>query len=212
MCRIKHCNLSHRHTGVSTSAQPLFLGSDFRLPKTVVPSHYEIDITPDFKELTFRGTVAIDVDVVEPVSSILINAHELTIFAVTVEDPSSSTSFTATVALDEKLQRADLKVHGKLGRGKWRLKLSFAGILNDELKGFYRSIWKDEAGQEHVIATTQFEACDARRAFPCFDEPEFKATFKVVMNIPHSYTALSAMRAVSVSTMSVPPTAWLAHR
>ncbi len=206
MCRMKHCNLSHRHTGTSTSAQTLFLGSDFRLPKTVVPSHYEIDLTPNFEELTFRGTVAIDVDVLEPVSSILINAHELTIGEASVEDTASATSFTAAVTLDEKLQRADLKVQGTLGRGKWRIKVAFQGILNDELKGFYRSIWKDESGKEHVIATTQFEACDARRAFPCFDEPELKATFKVIMNIPHSYQALSAMRAVNVSTMSVPPT------
>jgi hypothetical protein len=87
MCRMKHCNLSHRKQGQSASAQSLFLGSDFRLPKTVVPAHYEIDITPNFEELTFRGNVAIDVDVVEPVSSILINAHQLTIGQVTVERP-----------------------------------------------------------------------------------------------------------------------------
>jgi puromycin-sensitive aminopeptidase len=181
-----------------------------------VPAHYEIDITPNFEELTFRGNVSIDVDVVEPVSNILINAHQLDIGAVTVEDISTSTStssgsgsgtsFSGSVSLDDKLQRADIKVQGTLGRGKWRLKMAFAGILNDELKGFYRSIWKDESGKEHIIATTQFEACDARRAFPCFDEPEFKATFKVVMNIPHAYQALSAMREVSVSTMSAPPT------
>jgi puromycin-sensitive aminopeptidase len=101
-------------------------------------------------------------------------------------------------------------VQGTLGRGKWRIKMAFAGILNDELKGFYRSIWKDDSGKEHVIATTQFEACDARRAFPCFDEPEFKATFKVILNIPHTFQALSAMRVVSTATMSAPPTPGLA--
>ncbi|MBS1991455.1 MAG: M1 family metallopeptidase [Cyanobacteria bacterium SZAS LIN-3] len=201
---MKHCNLSHRKQGTGASAQTLFLGSDFRLPKTVVPSHYEIELTPDFQALTFRGNVAIDVDVVEPVSNILINAHQLTLGEVTVVDASSSTSFTGAVSLDEKLQRADIKVSGVIGRGKWRIKMAFEGVLNDELKGFYRSIWKDENGKEHVIATTQFEACDARRAFPCFDEPEFKATFKVIMNIPHDYQALSAMREESVSTMSVP--------
>jgi len=89
----------------------------------------------------------------------------------------------------------------RVGKGKWRLKLNFAGVLNDELKGFYRSTWKDDKGVEHVIATTQFEATDARRAFPCFDEPNMKATFKVTLNVPHEYEALSAMRPTSTSTI-----------
>jgi len=203
MCKFKNCKLNHRKESTGASAQKLFLGSDFRLPKTVVPSHYEIELTPDFTGLTFRGNVAIDVDVVEPISNILLNVNELTLGAVSVEDRNSSTSFAGSTSIDEKLQRCDIKVSGTIGRGKWRIKMAFEGILNDELKGFYRSIWKDEAGKEHVIATTQFEACDARRAFPCFDEPEFKATFKVIMNIPHDYQALSAMREESVSTMSV---------
>ncbi|MBU6453068.1 MAG: M1 family metallopeptidase [Cyanobacteria bacterium REEB67] len=210
MCRLKSCHLSHGKSDTKGShALPLFLGSKFRLPKTVIPTHYEIELTPDFEALTFQGNVAIDIDVFEPVSNILLNAHQLTIGAVSVEEVSASsatsggTTFSGSVSLDDELQRADIKVAGSLGRGKWRLKLAFAGILNDELKGFYRSTWKDESGKEHVIATTQFEACDARRAFPCFDEPELKATFKVIMNIPHAYTALSAMRDVSTSTMSV---------
>jgi puromycin-sensitive aminopeptidase len=185
-------------------SQAVLLGSEFRLPKKVVPVHYEIDITPDFQNLTFRGTVTIDVHVKEPVSNIALNAHQLTIGEVAVEDINSSTSFAGSVSLDKKLQRANIALQGTVGPGRWRIKMAFAGVLNDELKGFYRSVWKDKSGVEHIIATTQFEACDARRAFPCFDEPSFKATFKVVLNIPHDYTALSAMRDVSVSTMSVP--------
>jgi puromycin-sensitive aminopeptidase len=108
-----------------------------------------------------------------------------------------------TAENDDELQRTAIKFAGKVGKGKWRLKINFAGVLNDELKGFYRSTWKDDKGVEHVIATTQFEATDARRAFPCFDEPNMKATFKVTLNVPHGYEALSAMRPTSESTISV---------
>src|SRR5205085_594511 len=78
-----------------------------------------------------------------------------------------------------------------LAPGKYRLRLSFAGTLNDKLRGFYRSTYKDAGGHPHTLAATQMEPTDARRMFPCFDEPAFKATYKITAVIDPSLTAIS---------------------
>ena len=75
--------------------------------------------------------------------------------------------------------------------GPATLHLAFTGILNDKLHGFYRSTFTDDAGVEHVIATTQMESTDARRAFPCWDEPELKATFEITLVVDDALAAYS---------------------
>lgn len=167
-----------------------------RLPRTVVPQSYEITLAPDLAEATFYGEVYIDVLVHEPTSEIVLNALELNILGAKITNADGS-SFDAAVTLDEKLERASLKVNGRIGKGAWRLYLNFNGRLNDKLRGFYRSTYEDEAGVEQVIASTQFEATDARRAFPCFDEPNFKATFKVSLVVDKDLAAISNGRVVS---------------
>lgn len=199
MCMLRNCKHKGSFNGLALAVAT---GDKYRLPRHVLPRHYDLELTPDFEHLTFFGSVAIDIDVLSPTAEILINTKDLKLGKVTVEN-ADGTEFAAEVTADEALQRSTLKFNGRVGKGAWRLKLNFAGTLNDELKGFYRSVWKDESGKEHVIATTQFEATDARRAFPCFDEPNMKATFKVTLNVPHGYQALSCMRPVSESTMSV---------
>ncbi len=179
MC-IKH----HMSGGVATIDQ------SFRLPKTVKPSNYNIKLTPDLTKFTFAGTVDIDVDVLEATSTVKINAKELVISAFTATN-SAGTRLDGKISLDEETEIATITFDGTLGKGAWKLAAVFTGTLNDKLKGFYRSIWTDEKGVKHTIATTQFESTDARRAFPCFDEPEFKATFDVTLTVPEELTALS---------------------
>jgi puromycin-sensitive aminopeptidase len=162
----------------------------FRLPKTVKPSNYNISLTPDLTKFTFAGTVEIDVDVLAATSTVKINAKELAISAFSATN-SSGTRLDGKISLDEETEIATITFDGTLGKGAWKLAAVFTGILNDKLKGFYRSIWTDEQGNKHTIATTQFESTDARRAFPCFDEPEFKATFDVTLTVPEELTALS---------------------
>jgi puromycin-sensitive aminopeptidase len=162
----------------------------FRLPKTVKPSNYNISLTPDLTKFTFAGTVEIDVDVLAATSTVKINAKELVISAFSATN-SSGTRLDGKISLDEETEIATITFDGTLGKGAWKLAAVFTGILNDKLKGFYRSIWTDEQGNKHTIATTQFESTDARRAFPCFDEPEFKATFDVTLTVPEELTALS---------------------
>lgn len=162
----------------------------FRLPKNVVPSNYAIELTPDLELFTFSGKVAIEVDVLAPVSEIKINTKELEISSFYATD-AGDTRHNGTVSIDDESEIATVSFSGQLGAGKWTLHSTFTGILNNKLKGFYRSIWTDSEGKKHTIATTQFESTDARRAFPCFDEPEFKATFDITLIVPEQLTALS---------------------
>ena len=97
----------------------------------------------------------------------------------------------AEVEYDEEAQRAAFLLAEPAQPGQWRLTCRFTGVLNDQLRGFYRSVFTDADGREQAIATTQFEATDARRAFPCWDEPDFKASFGVTLVAPEGLTAVS---------------------
>ena len=186
MCR-KH------HKGGSSKVEKAF-----RLPKSVVPTNYAIELTPDLEKFTFSGHVAIEVDVLSPVCEVKINAKELEIADFHAVN-AGETRHNGTVSIDHDSEIATISFAGKLGAGKWVLHSTFTGTLNDKLKGFYRSIWTDAQGGKHTIATTQFESTDARRAFPCFDEPEFKATFDVTLIVPEKLTALSNGAIVSTT-------------
>ena len=166
-----------------------------RLSRQVLPRHYVISLEPDLEGSSFEGTVSIDLDVVRETDTIVINAAELEIGSVYLEQ--SETVQANSIVIDEELERAEFTFPGVLQPGKAQLTCSFKGTLNDKLRGFYRSTWRDEAGQERVIATTQFESTNARRAFPCFDEPDLKASFGVTLRVDSSLMAVSCGELVS---------------
>src|SRR4029077_1158043 len=128
--------------------------------------------------------------VTEPTREILLNAVELSIDRAEIAGDAART-LTAAVALDEATERCRLTFAEPVAPGTWRLRLAFRGTLNDKLHGFYRSTYKDAAGAAHTLAATQFEATDARRAFPCWDEPAFKAVFASTLVIDPALTAVS---------------------
>jgi aminopeptidase N len=162
----------------------------YRLAQTVVPSAYRIFITPDLEKFTFSGRVEIDVEIKESVSDLTLNAVELELGAATVSaDGTSYRSLEHT--LDDTYETATFVFDRELPVGPAIVEIAFDGILNDQLHGFYRSTYTDESGVEHVIATTQFENTDARRAFPCWDEPAFKATYEVNLTLPRDLKAYS---------------------
>ncbi len=164
--------------------------ADFRLPRTVIPSHYAISLEPDLEAATFAGTVGVDVDVVEPVQEVMLNATEIDISKAALVDGDGN-RLTASVVYDDDTERATLRLDGTAAPGKWRVEAEFTGILNDQLRGFYRSSYVDVEGNEKTIATTQFEAPDARRAFPCWDEPDLKATYDVTLVVEEGLMAVS---------------------
>ena len=139
----------------------------YRLPRTVVPSHYDIAITPDLENASFAGAVGIDVDIAKATSTVVLNAIELDLQQAHIT--AGGVDYEARISYDEDQERVTLTVLSELPVGPARLALSFTGILNDDLRGFYRSVYTDDDGVEKTIATTQFEATDARRAFPCWE-------------------------------------------
>ncbi|HKB24813.1 MAG TPA: M1 family metallopeptidase [Methylomirabilota bacterium] len=168
----------------------------YRLPRTALPRRYDIRLEPDLTTLTFRGEETVTLDVTESVSELLLNAVELAIDAASLENDRGQ-SIPATVSLDEAAERAHLALAAPATSGRWRLRLTFRGALNDKLRGFYRSSYKDATGATRLLAATQFEATDARRAFPCWDEPAFKAVFAVTLAIDPALTAVSNTRVVA---------------
>jgi puromycin-sensitive aminopeptidase len=162
----------------------------YRLPATVVPSAYRIFLTPDLEAFTFAGRVEIDVDVREAVTHFALNAVELTLDAATLTS-GGVTLRSDDPVLEEQYQTATFAFGEALPIGPATLEIAFTGILNDHLHGFYRSTYTDHDGVTHVIATTQFESTDARRAFPCWDEPAYKATYQVNLTVPSHLQAYS---------------------
>jgi puromycin-sensitive aminopeptidase len=176
------------------------LGSNdpYRLPRHVLPTRYDIRLEPDLAAATFSGHVTIALTIKQETQTILLNATDLLIESTGLEGPTGQ-KIEAAVELEPSLQRARLMCGQPVTRGEWRLHLAFQGQLNDQLRGFYRSTYKDASGMVQTLAATQFEATDARRAFPCWDEPDFKAVFATTLVIDPQFTAISNTSVVSES-------------
>jgi len=162
----------------------------YRLPRLARPTRYELRLEPDLATLSFTGEETITLEITEPTTEIALNAVELAIGEATITSGRGD-SHRGVATTDEGAERCRITFPATLAPGTWRLRLAFTGILNDKLRGFYRSSYKDSSGEMRLMAATQFEATDARRAFPCWDEPEFKAVFAVTLVIDPKLTAVS---------------------
>jgi puromycin-sensitive aminopeptidase len=155
-----------------------------------------LDIDVDLEGAAFTGSVAARVDVSEDVREIVLNAAELDLTGAWVET-ADGRRLDAEVRLDEETERAHLTPPETLKAGPATVRMRFGGVLNDKLHGFYRTTYTDHEGQPRVAASTQFEATHARRAFPCWDEPAYKATFGVTLTVPEGLLAISNAREIS---------------
>ncbi len=164
----------------------------YRLSTNVLPERYQITLTPDLEAFTFEGHETVTVSVSAPTAVIEMNAAELTVHSASVTLADGS-SLNATVEVDEAAEWLKLAFPQQLPTGEAQLRLSFTGTLNDQMRGFYRSRYTAADGSTKYMATTQFEATDARRAFPCWDEPSVKAVFEMTLVIPEGLTAISNM-------------------
>ena len=162
---------------------------DYRLPKNVTPRRYDLRLEPDLKAFTFKGEESVAVTVNEAARAIVLNALELEIDSASAE--RGGKSLKAMVELEPSRERAHLRFAEELAPGEWTLKIVFRGVLNDKLHGFYRSQYVDANGRSHTVASTQFESTDARRAFPCWDEPELKASYKITLIFDEKLAAIS---------------------
>jgi puromycin-sensitive aminopeptidase len=161
----------------------------YRLPRNAVPNRYDVILSPDLEAATFSGSVRVAIDVISPTSRLVLNALDLTIDTSTVSGAEGPVGVTSS--LEAATERLVLDLSTELPVGPAVVELTFAGVLNDQLKGFYRSTFRDEAGIERVIATTQMQSTDCRRAFPCWDEPDFKAVFGITLAVEAGLLAIS---------------------
>jgi len=160
-----------------------------RLPTTVRPRRYELLIAPDLEASTYAGEVVIALELAEPTATIVLHAVELDVALVALSQGGEPVP--AALSVEAEAERLVITAAQPLAAGDARVELRFDGNISSGLLGFYRSTYVDDDGKEQVLATTQFEAPHARSAFPCFDEPEFKAIFAVTLVVDEELLALS---------------------
>jgi puromycin-sensitive aminopeptidase len=163
-----------------------------RLVPHIKPVKYTLTLKPDLEAFTFEGSEVIDIVTDKAVSEITLHSKDLDITTVEVlgKNKKDAEIFASKITYNEKAETATFTFKNKIPKGKIKLKIVFSGIISEGLRGFYRSRYTLD-GKVKNIATTQFEATDARRAFPSFDEPAHKAVFDLSLIIPGTHTAIS---------------------
>jgi len=159
----------------------------FRLPRHTAPSHYDIALDLDLETFTFTGSVGVDIDVLDETDALVLNAAEVEIESARLTNGIE----IAEIIYDDENEMATLSLSSPLSAGSYRLEMEHSGIINDQLRGLYRSTYREADGTEHVLATSQCQATDARRIFPCWDEPDFKATYQATMTVAEGLEAYS---------------------
>ena len=162
-----------------------------RLPETATPENYKLFFAPNLDKATFDGDETISVRVLKPTTEITLNSAEIDFHTVTIS--SGSNTQTAKVTPDKDKEMVVLSVEKPLPAGAATIHIVYSGVLNEEMRGFY--IGKDHEGRKY--ASTQFEATDARRAFPSFDEPAYKATFDISAVADKGQVAISNQKVIS---------------
>lgn len=166
-----------------------------RLPRSLVPLHYDVELEPRlYGNFTFSGNVAILVSCAQAASNVTLHIKDLNVSDVSVTGAGGGAVEIDGHSENKALQFLVIALKKPLAEStNYTIRMRFVGLLNDDLAGFYRSSYVDDSGQKRWLAATQFQATDARRAFPCFDEPDMKATFAVTIVRPDNMTALSNM-------------------
>ncbi len=181
-------------TGEAAAEAPFSLdATPGALPKTVVPEAYRIAIIPDLKKLSLTGQESVAVTVRQPVRSITLNQAGLRLSKATLD------GVKASIAEDNKAQTATLSFAKDIAAGKHRLRIDYSGPIPETPNGIYYDDYKTPDGRAHRMLVTQFEVADARRMFPGWDEPVFKATFQLTATLPRRDAAISNMPVVSTA-------------
>ena len=162
-----------------------------RLPETARPENYKLTFTPDLASAKFEGDETITLRVLKPTSEITLNAVDIDFHEVTVT--AGGATQKTKVTPDKAKEMVVLSVDKPLAAGLATVHITYTGILNNEMRGFY--LGKDDQGRKY--AATQFEATDARRAFPSFDEPDYKATFDITVVTDKGFAAISNQKIAS---------------
>jgi len=166
-----------------------------QLPRTARPSHYHVEVTPHAGEMAFDGKVRIDLEVLESTSSIVLQAADLR-FANSTLVAAGGKPMPATVSVDGENQTATFSFDKPLSPGHYTLATDYSGVINTQANGLFALDYPTESGSRRALFT-QFENSDARRFIPSWDEPGYKATFDLVINVPEADMAVSNMPVAS---------------
>src|SRR4051812_40139129 len=171
-------------------AEPVFSfeGTPGKLPKIVVPIHYAIELKPDIASLALPGVEIIDVEVHAPTARLTLNAVNTTFASVTVDDDTAR----ADMALDARAETATFTFAQPLGVGPHKLRIEFVAQINKFDRGFFFVDYPTDNGVKRLL-TSKLEPSDARRIFPCWDEPAFKASFALTVTVPRNFLAVGNM-------------------
>ncbi|WJI14333.1 M1 family metallopeptidase [Pseudoxanthomonas winnipegensis] len=162
-----------------------------QLPRTARPSHYAVQITPYADKMTFDGKVRIDVQVLEPTQTLVLQAANLA-FGTSTLSAGKGKPLTAKVSTDADAQTASFAFDKTLAPGKYVLSIDYSGVINTQANGLFALDYATADGQKRALYT-QFENSDARRFIPSWDEPDFKATFDLAVTVPAAQMAVSNM-------------------
>jgi len=158
-----------------------------KLPKAVAPVHYALDLTPDLDKLTFSGSEVVDIDVMEPTRRLVLNAVDLTIDAAAIEGEAAP-----AITSDAAAQTVTLAFPNAIAAGRHKLRLSFTGRINRFARGLFAVDYPSAEGRKQMISS-HLEPADARRIFPSWDEPAFKASVALTVTVPQAFLAVSNM-------------------
>ena len=162
-----------------------------KLPKQVVPEEYAIRIAPDLGKFTFAGSETVKLNVRQPVRRLVLNALEIKITSASLDGKAIPES---ALKLDPKQETLTITLASELPAGPHSLELNFTGKINQQGQGLYYAPYQEQGtGAKKIMLGTQFEATDARRFFPCWDEPSFRARFQLTAVVPENFTAVSNM-------------------
>jgi aminopeptidase N len=177
----------------AAAAEPLysFDATPGKLPKTVVPIHYAIELEPNLESLTLAGVEVVDIEVREPTARLVLNALNMSLAAASIDDQAQN----AAIALDAVAETATLTFPQPLAAGRHKLRISFNGHINKFGRGLFFVDYPTEHGMKRMLSS-HLEPADARRIFPCWDEPAFKASFALTVTVPRAFLAVSNMPAV----------------
>jgi aminopeptidase N len=174
-----------------------------KLPKQIVPTEYSVRIVPNIDKLNFTGSETVKVTAREPVREIVLNALELEIASASFDDKPLPKS---AIKIDKKEELLRLELPAEAAAGDHTLSLTFSGKINQQGQGlFYMKYQEQGTGAKKLALGTQFEATDARRLFPCWDEPSFRARFQLSAVVPENWLAVSNMPVESESKIDMPP-------
>jgi len=187
--------LSITFPAIMSAEKPFsFKDTPGKLPKEVVPTDYSIRIVPNIDALEFSGTETVKLDVRNPVHRLVLNALEMEISEASLDGKTLPKS---AIQIDSENELIILALPSELAAGNHRLALSFSGKINQQGQGVFYMRYQEQgspaAAGKKIMLGTQFEATDARRFFPCWDEPAFRARFQLTTVVPENWVAVSNM-------------------